>query len=113
MSRYYSMSVSITGADANRVDAVKQAVKAEWEFDDWQEHNGVLTALADGRLCGGETEDQFAERVAKAVWAANGAPCQINVTATYLEDLPYESYSLDESDYDRLVTANKEAADDG
>ena len=105
MSRYYNMSVAITGAVANRVDAVKQAAKAEWEFDDWQEFDGVLTASINGRLCGGETEDQFAERLAKSVWAANCGPCRIDVIATYLEDLPCEEFSFGKHDYDRLVIA--------
>jgi len=28
------------------------------------------------------------------------------VNATYLEDLPYETYALDESDYARLIQVN-------
>lgn len=73
----------------------------------------MLTASADDYLCSGETEPEFVERLAKVVWEANGGPCAVSVNATYLEDLPAESYSLDESDYDRLITANKETTDDG
>jgi hypothetical protein len=113
MSRYYNMSVTVTGARPDRFDEIRASASAEWAFDDWQEHDGVLTASADDRLCGGETEPEFAERLAKTVWAANGGPCGVDVTATYLEELPSESYSLDESDYDRLITANEEATDDG
>jgi hypothetical protein len=113
MSRYYSMSVAITDARPDRFDEIRAAASAEWAFDDWQEFDGVLTASADDRLCSGETEPEFAERLARAVWAANGGACGVDVTATYLEELPSESYSLDESDYDRLITANEEATDDG
>ncbi len=113
MSRYYNMSVTVTGARPDRVEGIRASASAEWAFDDWQEHDGVLTASADDRLCGGETEPEFAERLAKAVWAANGGACGVDVTATYLEELPSESYSLDESDYNRMITANEEATDDG
>lgn len=104
MSRYYHMSVAITGSASDRVDAIKQAAATEWPFDDWCEHDSVLTSSCDAQLCGGETEEQFVERLAKAVWTANGGPCQVDVNATYLEDLPYEGYSFDDHDYDRLMT---------
>ena len=113
MSRYYNMSVAVTDARPDRFEKIGAAASAEWAFDDWQEHDGVLTASADDRLCGGETEEEFAERLAKTVWAANGGPCQVDVTATCLEELPSESYSLDESDYARMITVNEEAAGDG
>ena len=41
-----------------------------------------------------------------AIWRANGSFCEVVVNATYLEDLPYETYTLDESDYARLIQAN-------
>ncbi len=68
MSRYYTMAVTITGAGRDRVDAVKQAAEAEWPFGEWFLDDGVLTASADDRLCGGESEEQFAERLAKEIW---------------------------------------------
>src|SRR3989337_1434316 len=59
----------------------------------------------EGRLCGGEGEDEFAERVALAVWKKLGRYTEVRVTATYLEDLPYESYCMDEADYQRLMVS--------
>jgi len=108
MSRYYSMSVTITGADANRFDPIMAAASAEWGFDGWYSHQGVLTASGNAQLVGGETEEQFAERLTKAIWKANGGPCQVDVGATYLDELPCESYSLGAGDYDRLMNSNPE-----
>lgn len=106
MSRNYSMTVTITGAARERVDAVKLAAAAEWPFDDgFLDDDGVLTASADDRLGGGETEEEFAERLAKAIWTANGDYCQVEIHATYLEDLPCETHYLDEDDYRRLVAS--------
>ena len=113
MSRYYSMSVTITGADLDRFDPIMAAASAEWGFDDWYSQKGVLTASGDAQLFGGETEEQFAERLTKAIWRANGGPCRVEVTATYLDELPCESYSLGAGDYDRLMNLNRETTDDG
>jgi len=110
MSRYYNMVVRIHGFDQQRTDRIKGAACDEWEFDNWNFHVGNLTASADGKLCSGETEEAFAERLTKAVWAGNGGYCAVEVHATYLEELPYESHCLDEDDYARLLsTATKSA----
>ncbi len=112
MSRYYSMFVRIRDFRAERLDAVKQAAEAEWSFDDWfLDDDGVLTASADSNLCGGETEEEFAERLTKAIWAANGSFCGVEVNATYLEDLPCETHCLDEDDYDQFLSATDKSAD--
>ena len=105
MSRCYNMAVTITGAVRDRIDTIKQAAEDEWAFDAWfLDDDGVLTASADERLCGGETEEEFAQRLAKAIWEANGDYCRVGVDATCLEDLPYETYCLEEDDYQRLVS---------
>ncbi len=112
MSRYYTMAVTITGAAPDCVDAVKQAAEAEWTFDDWLLNDSVLTSPADGSLCGGETEEEFAERLAKAIWFANDGYCRVEVRATYLDQMPFETHCLDENDYRRLVASSgKEAGD--
>ena len=113
MSRYYSMSVTITGALPDRFDPIMAAASAEWEFDDENVNDGVLTASGNAQLFGGETEEQFAERLTKAIWRANGGPCRVDLTATYLDELPCESYSLGAGDYDRLMNSNREATDGG
>ena len=114
MSRYYSMSVTITGASPDRIEKIKLAAEDEWPFDDWYEDgNGGLTASAEDTLGGGEGEDEFAQRLAKAIWQANGAACDIEVRATYLEELPYEAYFFDEEEYNRLMKSAEEAVDNG
>ncbi|NQT37233.1 MAG: hypothetical protein HQ581_07075 [Planctomycetes bacterium] len=107
MSRFYNMTVKITGAASDRIDAVKQAAEAEWPFDGWSFNAAIaqLTASADDRLCGGETEDEFAQRLAKAIWTANGDYCQVDVHATYLEDLPCDTHSFDQDQYDAFLSA--------
>jgi hypothetical protein len=105
MSRWYGMQVMITGFPSALVDEIKQAAEAEWPFEDWagDGQENELTSYAEGNLCGGEDESEFTERLALAVWQAAGAYCEVTVDATYLEDLPRESHSLDEEDYARLI----------
>jgi hypothetical protein len=104
MSRYYHMSVAVTGVAPERAETVKQAAETEWPFEDWYlDGRSVLTASADDNLCGGETEEEFAVRLAKAIWAANGGFCVVEISATYLENVPSETYCLGEDDYHRLT----------
>lgn len=107
MSRYYGMSIDITGHAPDRVRAIQKAAEDEWDgFDnnnDWSNENQILSAYAEGSLCGGEREEEFATRLTHAIWTANGAFCDITVTATYLQDLPCEMYTLSSEDYKSFI----------
>lgn len=109
MSRYYEMYVELENVNPERVEAVQDAANAEWPFDDWHAYDApgdrgaVRSASGRGNLTGGESEQEFAERLAKVIWRANGGPCLISLDATYLGELPYDSYSFDESDYAKLM----------
>ena len=107
MSRYYEMDVEILGHVPEKEDQIKMAAEEEWPFGDWwSTGEGDIHASAQSTLCGGESEEQFTERLSVAIWRANGSFCEVMVNATYLEDLPYETHTLDESDYARLIEAN-------
>ena len=104
MSRYYRMSLEVQGPKPEKIEAIKKAALAEWSFsnDDFteKERDKYLTAIAEGNLCGGETEEQFALRLAKAIWKANGGFCRVTVEATCLEYIPSETYSFGPAAYD-------------
>ena len=107
MSRFYEMSVEVSGHNPAKVAEIQAAAEQEWPFDDWwsAEDDNAATRHASGQssLCGGETEEEFTERLSLAIWRANGGFCRVSVDATYLENLPYETYELDEADYARLI----------
>ena len=111
MSRYYEMTVEISEHRADRAAAIQDAAAGQWEFTDWFDQEGTLTASAEGSLGGGESEDEFTERLSLAIWRANGAYCDVIVSATFLENLPYEVYQMDEADYARLITQQLEQQD--
>jgi hypothetical protein len=109
MSRFYEMSVEISGHDPAKATEIRAAAEEEWPFDDWRgcpwdESQGTaMHASAQHQLCGGESEEQFTERLSVAIWRANDGFCEVVVNATYLEELPYEIHSLDQADYERLI----------
>lgn len=113
MSRYYGMSIDITGHAPDRVRAIQKAAEGEWDGfdnnDDWSKDNHTLSAYAEGSLCGGESEDDFSTRLTHAIWTANGAFCKVTVTATYLEDLPCEIHTLSSEDYDSFIATARSA----
>ena len=108
MSRYYDMGVEISGHDPEKEDQIKKAAENEWPFDRLVVFGRRRFASIRTRtgLCGGESEEQFTERLSVAIWRANGGFCEVVVNATYLEELPYETHTLDQDDYDRLIQAN-------
>jgi len=109
MSRSYDMTVEISGHDPAKVSEIQAAAEKEWPFGNWwlsddEDENGPkMQASAQDCLCGGESEEKFTERLSLAIWRANGGYCEVVVSATFLEELPYEIHTLDENDYARLI----------
>ena len=115
MSRFYEMAVEISGYDPAKAEDIQAAAEAEWPFDDWwlagaEEPGETMHASAQDNLCGGESEEAFTERLSLAIWRANDKFCQVMVDATYLENMPYETHSLDEADYARLIQDNRNSS---
>jgi hypothetical protein len=114
MSRYYEMTVTVEGFDAKNASAVLDAMCEHWNFtrsDCWVADKGPRPKLGGtGRsnLCGGESEEEFAWRITRAIWIANEVYCHVEVLATYLEELPYNSYQLDEDEYAKMKQAKQE-----
>ena len=107
MSRFFRMELDISGHVPQNLDAIKKAAAEEWPFEDWREFAGAWTSSAEGYLCGGEGDEEFAERLSKAIWLANGTFCEVQVRAFFLEELPVESYSFGKDDYLRLMGRRK------
>jgi hypothetical protein len=117
MSRFYAMKVQISGHDPAKVSQIQAAAGEEWPFDDWWlsgegDEEASMQASAEHRLCGGVSEEEFVERLSVAIWRANGSYCKVVVDATFLENLPYETHTLDESDYVRLIQAGENEHED-
>lgn len=109
MSRYYEMTVEISECQPEKAEAIQEAAGHQWPFDEWCDVGESLMASAEGHLFGGETEQHFADRLAKAIWEANGAYCKVLVRAIYLENLPCEEHAMGEDDYSRLMGSAAQA----
>jgi hypothetical protein len=107
------MSVEVSDYRPEAIDKIKEAAEGEWPFEDWTQAGERLSSYGESSLCSGETEEEFTEQLSVAVWRANGAYCQVVVTATYLENLPSETHSLNEDDYARLIQAGPEISSTG
>ena len=114
MSRFYEMSVAVSGHNPAKVAEIQSMAELEWPFGEWWFGDGTATMHASGQdsLCGGETEEEFTERLTLEIWRANGGYCRVSVDATYLESIPYETHELNEADYARL-TQGKHDQDTG
>ena len=99
MSRSYEMLVKVSGMKPSRKKSVEKACCAECSFEPESfseetetKNTSVLRGKAYVTLCAGESEEEFTDRLAKAVWTANGKYCEVEVQALYLEELPYEQH---------------------
>ena len=113
MSRAYEMTVEIKDYKGKRLKQIERACRKEWNFapddfirertDPLKRRYDKVIATAQGNLCGGEQEQEFAKRLTMAIWKANGGFCLVEVRSVYLEELPYESYSYDEDDFKTMT----------
>lgn len=100
MSRTYEMDVLVRDVSLDQVELITAAAKEEWPFSDWyRSHDGCLSASGVSTLGGGEAEEEFADRLAQAIWKAAGRCLEVSVNAYYLEDLPYETHVRGEEQY--------------
>jgi len=96
MSRLYEMEVTIEGFDPDKAQEIQDAAQEQWPFEeDWSEDEETMSAHGQSNLCGGEMDCEFAKRLTKAIFEANGGPCKVKVDATYMENLPFEVFEFD------------------
>ena len=107
MSRFYEMAMEVSGIAKGKNQKIHHAVEEEWAVELFDFRKQSASFVGQGSLSGGESEDEFAERVAHSIWKANGAYCKVQVKATYLEELPFEMHAFDHKDYERFRRAVK------
>ena len=119
MSRAYDMNIRATKLKKKTDgDTVKEVIESEWPIsyghtDPSTEDDGTFTLFTggEGQLYGGETEEEFTSRVTQAIWDKLGYYAEVTVAATYLDDLPTDTHSLDQHDYEAYLKEKKEKED--
>lgn len=112
MSRYYEMDIEVSGIVPDKMDEILDVIRDEWNIDDvYEQSDTCLNVIGRSTLSGGETEEEFSRRLSQEIWRVNGQFCKVIVRATYLEELPYETYTFDQAEYD--VWGDKEPDTDG
>ena len=104
MSQTYGMDFTVADYKPERESAIIEAIRGEWYFDPTEHleaYHGEISGYAEGSLS--DTEEDFAKGVARAVWKANAGYCEVRVNATYLDNLPSETYSFDEDEYAEMT----------
>ncbi len=59
------------------------------------------------QLCGGMSEEDFTQEVAESIWKSEKRFFPVEITMTYLDELPSETYSFGEKAYS-IYTGNIE-----
>lgn len=98
MSRQYKINLIVERFDKSKTKAIIKAAKNEWPFEKpfAVRDEPYLAYSAEDSLGGGESEEEFSARLARAVFEANGKPCKVLIEAMCLEYVPFSEYIFDE-----------------
>lgn len=112
MSRWYDISIQISGTREDRWPQIIEACEEWWDFEDSWDYfceGNMMSASGSGNLCGGHTPEELTEELSIAVWRANVEYCKVEVGSLCLEYLPWDTHELDEDDYNRLMFKRQQA----
>lgn len=102
MSRYYKMKFVIKDYNKEKEDIIGDTLRKIWKIEDLTYLNSAIYAEGKSFLTGGQSDEEFANEAVLRIWKAAGW-CRITVYATYLEDLPCESFFFDEDKYKEMI----------
>ena len=112
MSRSYEFRIMVRGYKPERVMEICAALQEEWDFDPsgfpGQEETPPEELNVSGvdNLTGGLAADDMADRLAQAVWAANGAYCEVEVWSTFMDVTPpSDTHTWNADDYQAWIKA--------
>jgi hypothetical protein len=108
MSRMYAMTIMVDGHDKSRYEAIVDAV-VSLGYDADADLIGAQIVFSSEviNLGGGCSDEAAAKEIHQAIWAANGAFCDVQVGMRDL-DAEIPTYLGSESQYEEwLATRNK------
>lgn len=116
MSEYFGVKIEVDGINEARIERIRDAVCKEWEFEEDEIcfspsrlRLARMLAISMGVPGGMETQREFAERMAAAVWNPNGGYCEVKVS---IEDAANVCV-FGEHDYRRIMKRGHQWAQSG
>jgi hypothetical protein len=111
MSRAYRMEITVGDGDEEgglltsiEIHSLGDTIQEMWDVEEESPVcHGVQAYYGENALFGGESEEDFSDRVSLAVWESLGRYIPVEIAATCLEHIPSESHFRDEEDYKRLI----------
>jgi hypothetical protein len=109
MSSYLGVRMRVSGYIPEREDDICDAARETFNFNgDWEIESGdegnMLIGYGEDNVSG--YDSALVDDLSKAVWEANGGPCEIEFTISYLDNPPTVDYSRGEEDYQRLMQSS-------
>ena len=105
MNRSYDMQVTIRRFDPQRQQNIEDICCFEFPFESLEiqpfDEESTMIGTTVGDLSCGLSEEQFSERLTKAIWSANEQYCPVTVRLLYLNALPYNAYELGKDDFQK------------
>jgi len=92
--------MDVTVRDVDNIADIENALDKEWAFSDISQLDDTLYLYGEGWLCGGESEEEFVDRIAQSAWEANEGYCEVEVEAACLDDLPYNHHIREKEQHD-------------
>lgn len=110
MRHYYRMHITVSPVEWGEITPVLRVFADEWTRPEYVKRKAVgrhvlVEATAEGYLCCGETESEFARRITVAIWKRLDRYVKVSVDALPVEDLPHDCYEFGEIDYRKLLGA--------
>lgn len=107
MSRSYDMQVTVSKFNPARQQNIEDICCFEFPFESLEiqpfDTESTMIGSTVGDLYCGESEEEFSERLTKAIWAANSQYCPVTVRLLHLDALPYDVFELGKEAYQEWV----------
>ena len=110
MSECFGVKIEAGGLNEARLEQLRDALCKEWDIEEDEinfmpqpKHTADMVAVTAGGPCAMETEIEFTDRIAQAVWHGNDRCCPVRISIG--DDANIREFC--ERDYRRLMRRKK------
>jgi len=103
MSRRYEMNITVKSVEQEECKVIDEVLQLDGAENDGYYYDNTYNCGYETSLCGGMTEEEFADQISKAIWKALGGYYPIEIRQTCLEYIPCEIHCMEEEEYGRIM----------